>query len=149
MRYLRLLLTLFLLLVICKVSLLFEPWTKEVAPRIVGRTCEISAADLWRNDGEVMTFRATLSMNASARPCGLHDEIVPYLCGGRRKVETFVDVIGGGHAVLTSDERLDCFGVLRVTGEVDLVDLGGPPGTKSSYSGTWVRVHSYHCEEEQ
>jgi len=50
----------------------------------------------------------------------------------------------GWQIVLTSDAKIECPGVIRMTGEVDVVDLGGVG--KNSYSRPWVRVKDYECE---
>ena len=104
--------------------------------------------DLYNNDGKMCTIRGRLSTHPEQHPTGLHDEWDddPH-AEIKRKVQTYVELLDdeGWQIVLTSDTKIDCPGIIRVTGEVDVVKPKAKVG-KNSYGRPWVRVKNYECE---
>ena len=96
-------------------------------------------SDLAQRNGEVVSLRCRNSTYAEQHP------------GDIDTVQTYVELVDGNdrcQIVLVGNQSFSCPGVMRVIGQVDVVDLGGPAGTKGEYSRPWVAVHRFECEAQ-
>lgn len=108
-------------------------------------------SSLYQHDGKVVSFRARNSDDMEQHPIFQHARTDPRTGEIIHLSETYVDLVDDEahiQIVITWDRPITCPGLIRVTGEVEVVDLGGPEGTKSSYSRPWVRVHHFECERQ-
>ncbi|GBC59725.1 hypothetical protein DENIS_0666 [Desulfonema ishimotonii] len=112
--------------------------------------CEINHREpvgaAWKKcEGKLVKITGKISNFALQHPTGMHDTFDPEAKEAKRKYETYIDT-GTSQIVITSDEKIECSGDIEVEGIVDIVDLGGEEGTKTSYKNVWIQVQSYRCK---
>ena len=112
--------------------------------------CEIDSNEpnwaAWEKcDGKLVKITGKIADFALQHPVGTHDTFDPKTKEVKRKYETYIDT-GDSQIVITSDQKIECSGDIEIKGIVDIIDLGGEEGTKSSYKNVRIRVQSYKCK---
>jgi hypothetical protein len=64
---------------------------------------------------------------------------------GGATVDLYMDVAGGTQIVLHAKKRVQCQGAMQATGTLRALSLGGPAGTKESYSGYYLDDADVKC----
>ena len=96
-------------------------------------------------EGKLVKITGKIADFALQHPAGMHDTLDLKTREVKRKYKTYID-IGDAQIVITSDQKIECSGGIKVEGIVDIVDLGGEEGAKYGYKNVWIRVQSYKCK---
>ena len=100
-------------------------------------------ADWEKCDTKQVKVRGTISPDVMQHPSGLHSALQD-LTGKTKSYENYVDV-GQMQIVVTYKHKISCDSQIDIEGTLDLVSLGGKPGTKSSYKNYWLKASKVRC----
>jgi hypothetical protein len=106
--------------------------------------CALGPVDEWSAcDGKRVQLQGRAAEHVAQHPVlAVPEDVTP---DGSNSQQGYVDAQGVQLIVLTKTP-FECRGPLRVIGTLRSVDMGGEPGTKSSYSGWAIEDAEVTCE---
>ena len=93
---------------------------------------------------KTVKIRTKISQFGLQHPVGMHDTLDFKTKELKRVHENYLE-FDGWEIVATYKEPFKCENNIEIEGTVDVVNLGGPKGTKNSYKNVWIKTDNYKC----
>ncbi len=111
-------------------------------PAAGGASCDVAKVATW---GSCVDKVVTITGKDPGPNVHQHPMMVgpPSISGGR--TQEYMDVANGTQIILIVKKPVTCTGPMEATGTLKGISLGGPAGTKESYSGYYLEDASVKC----
>ena len=129
--------------------LLFS-WPTGVAASSRCEPFDGTAQALYKCDRQLVHFIAKVPTIIEQHPTGL---LSKFDLNQKRPIPSYESYVNLGdpavQIVLSYREPIRCKELIEITGEVRIINLSGPEGSKGAYHRPWIDVSRYECKHQQ